>query len=442
MPRTVVVIALLVVVAAAVSWFALRTPAEEPPTARTPSPTASASTTPPVVLDEIAGLPPTQPLPAGLLERTTADWVLAVYSSVPAGAVPTDDVDAEEDVDVQRDAVAHTVVLASPTGELFRVVDLPARAEVSLLRWEAGSATALVWDDSLGDVGPRAVLDLVSGEITPQPLPADLSGGYPSFHVGEAADGAQLWSEATSSDAFTSDVFRVVGEDAQMVGGIGTSGLLDPTRRWLATEPPYAAEQFDVLDVVSGGTATYPYGVSGQTCDVVGWLDTGRLLVFCVDEGASRAEADDLVSLHATYRQVDITGPEPTTSLLRTLGPSDPRPAWDLDGVSTGPGTLAFVGTLDAVGDDTSCAERAYLWSGRGVTPIDVAPGSTHLRLRSGPTLMVESWDGCAEDVSPATLHSYDIATGTTTVLATEPTVTAAVPRWASGLTSWVAPTP
>lgn len=55
---------------------------------------------------------------------------------------------------------------------------------------------------------------------------------------------------------------------------------------------------------------------------------------------------------------------------------------------------------------------------------------------------MVESWDGCAEDVSSATLHSYDIATGTTTILAVESTATAAVPCWASGLTTWVAPTP
>ena len=81
--RTVVDVALGVVAAS----LALRDQGTSSPTAAPPSPSATPTTSPPVVLDEILGLPPTQALPAGLLEQATAGWVLAVYTSTPVGGL-------------------------------------------------------------------------------------------------------------------------------------------------------------------------------------------------------------------------------------------------------------------------------------------------------------------------------------------------------------------
>ena len=90
-----------------------------------------------MVLDEIPGLPPTQAMPPGLLERTTQGWVLTIYRSTPSNPSSDDDI-------YETDPVVHTVVLVSPTGDRYRVADLPLDTRVHLLSWDAGGTTALV----------------------------------------------------------------------------------------------------------------------------------------------------------------------------------------------------------------------------------------------------------------------------------------------------------
>ena len=112
--------------------------------------------------------------------------MLAIYSSASEPDWADDD--------GVTDVVAHTVVLASPEGDLYRVVDLPADLNVSLLRWDAGSTTAVVRVDgergTSQAVAERAVLDLVSGAVTPTELGLEGGGSYGHYYLGQAADGA------------------------------------------------------------------------------------------------------------------------------------------------------------------------------------------------------------------------------------------------------------
>ena len=136
----------------ATTWFGVNTfrqepaPAVSPTASPSPSPTPTPSSTPTPtpsprrpVADEILGLPPTYALPAGGFEQTTPGWVLGIY-----GSLSTDFLEIEGGVDAVPNGVVNTVVLASPTGDLYRVLDLPDDMGVSLLRWEAGSTTAVV----------------------------------------------------------------------------------------------------------------------------------------------------------------------------------------------------------------------------------------------------------------------------------------------------------
>lgn len=430
----------LVALLAAASWFGLR--ADEPVPAVTPTPVVSTpqptpSETPTAPPDEVVGLPPTRPLPPGMLEQTTSGWVLAIYYSVSSSEY--------EEVDGVVDAAAHTVVLSSPDGDLYRVVDLPRDTRVSLLHWEAGSTTAVVGIDGPfgSDPGaePRAVLDLASGVLTPTDLGLEGGGPYASQYVGQAADGAELWAVATSTDAYTSNVFRVTdGEAPELVGGMGYERMLDPTRRWLVSNVPGTfvdeAEPFALLDVVSGGRTELPYGVPGQTCNVVGWMNPGQLLAFCLDSGFSQAGTLDAVSAHAAYYRIDVDATTSSATLLARLGPSEPRP-WVDDGAWAAPGIVAFSATTADFDDRTACPS-VHVWNGSATVPIDAAPGTRAFPLTSGQVLLEGSTAGCGGNAAPRTLEAYDVETGASTVLVPPPSPTPEVPVWAFGLNSWV----
>ncbi|KQR17201.1 hypothetical protein ASF78_07830 [Cellulomonas sp. Leaf334] len=426
--------------APAVSPTASSTPVPSPSLTPTPAPTS----TPTPVADDILGLPPTYALPAGLLEQTTPGWVLGIYRSVS-----TDFLELEPGLDGVPNGAVNTVVLASPTGDLYRVVDLPEDMGVSLLRWEAGATTAVVridWDGDLGQgVEPRAVLDLVTGELTPTALGLEGSDLFPNEYVGQAADGVELWTEGASTDSIVSELYRVPGAGSapQSVGLVGFRWLLDPTGRWLVTNVPSgisAAEPFALVDVVDGGRTEVDYGVPGQSCEVVGWLDPGELLAYCLDAGDPGYEPDEVqdpASLNAAYYRVEVSPAGSTTTLLSRPAAGEPRP-WTWEGGWAGPGTLAVVGTLSGVNDPSSCAADAYVWTGTSLRPTGIDPGETMFTFRSGQPLLVASQSGCTEMSTPVELRSYAAASGTTTLLAPAPPPTAEVPEWLSGLESWV----
>ncbi|NUU19031.1 hypothetical protein HP550_17420 [Cellulomonas humilata] len=432
---------LAVVAAVAVaSWFGLRA-VDEPVPAVTPTPSVSATapapsaspTTPTVVPDEILGLPPTRPMPPGLLTRTTPGWVLAIYRSVP-----------DDSPDPDSPPVAHTVVLASPEGDLYRVLDLPLDLQIRLLRWEAGSTTAVV--TRVGSDVPtdeaRVALDLETGALTPTTLGLQVTGVYSNYWVGSAADGAELWTVVTSSDAYTSDLFRVKeGADPERVGGIGFQWLLDPTGRWLVSNVPGGAtdepEPFALLDVVDGGRLELSYDVPGQVCAVVGWLEPGALLAICADAGYRTAGIGDPAAAHAAYYRIDVGPTDATATLLAPLGSSDPRPmTWQ--GGWAASGVLAFPGHRGDLGEPGACADDLYLWSGQAATPMHVAPGATGFSLASGEPLVVSTVaGGCSGYPSAVTLRSFDATRGSWTVLAPEPSASGAT-GWFTGVESWV----
>jgi hypothetical protein len=246
----------------------------------------------------------------------------------------------------------------------------------------------------------------------------------------------------TSSDAYTSDLYRVVdGAAPQRVGGMGHDWLLDPSRRWLVSNVPSgvsdASEPFALLDVVDGGRRELSYGVPDQTCDVVGWLDPGRLLAICADVGYRTAGIGDPAAAHAAYYRIDIDGSGATATLLAHVGSDDPRPVlWH--GGWAAPGVLAFEGHFADLGDPDACADDVYLWSGTAATATRLAPGASYFSFASGEPLVVSSAAGCMSAPAPATLRSFDATTGRSAVLAPEPPPTADVSGWSAGLTWWV----
>jgi hypothetical protein len=368
-------------------------------------------------------------MPPGLLQQTTPGWVLAIYRTT----------EGERDPDRDPVIVRNTVVLVSPAGESYRVLELPTDQWAELLRWEAGSTTAVVGMFGHGQPtdAARAVLDLESGVLTPTELGLGTTELYANYYQGQAADGAELWTVVTGSDAFTSDVYRVTeNADPELVGMIGLDGLLDPSRRWLVSNVPSTepVEPFALLDVVDGSRTEHSYGVPGQDCDVVGWLDPGQLLAFCLDAGYREAGIADPVAAHAAYYRIDVSPSAATPTLLARLGPSDPRPqTWR--GGWAAPGTLAFGATSAGLDDLVSCPEAVYLWSGQEAVLTAIPHGARSYSVDSGLPLPSSSATGCEGD--PETLQSFDPSTGASTVLAPEP-LPAGDGTGATGVASWV----
>ncbi|GCD20816.1 hypothetical protein CTKZ_23780 [Cellulomonas algicola] len=417
------------------AWLGLRGP-DAPPPATVPSatpsssPSSSRSSTPsgtptqdvaPVVLDELPGLPPTQPLPAGLLERTTPGWVLTVYRSQP---YPGFD---EEPV-----VVRHTVVLVSPAGERYRVVDLPPTSSVQVVDWVAGQTTALVHvvasdGEPSGAARGRAVLDLRTGTVTPAGAGV---GAADDTYLGRSADGAEIW---TSSAGLANDVHRVDDGSARRIGVVGQWPSLDPTGRWLVATAPgtgSSAGSFTLLDLGGDGGGARETGLAGLGCDVVGWLDAADVLLVCSDSTTDELPTSE--SAHPALWRWDVVAGG-TPEHLTDLRTGDPYP-WP-GGSWVRPGALAL--GAGEVGTD-GCGVGAYTWDGSFTliqAPTDRLENTFLTRSQGGDTY-VESSPGCSGDAAPAevTLHRAD---GTSSVLAPVPPTTTDVTQWASGVVTW-----
>ncbi|MGY4644381.1 hypothetical protein [Cellulomonas sp. URHB0016] len=421
------------VVLVGASWYGLRghttpVPAHTPtPTVSTPVPTGTPTPSArPVVLDDIRGLPPTQAMPPGLLEQTTAGWVLTVYRSTAPQPGEFQELPGSE---------TNTVVLVSPDGDRYRVVDLPTSMSLSLLRWHAGSTTAVLYVGWDGDYGSgaeaRAVLDLTTGEVTPTDLGLGHFNGGPLFH-GVTADGAELWSTGTSTDSYTSDVYRRTDDGTlELVGGMGSWAVLDPTGQRLATDFD-GLSTLAVIDVVNGGRTDLDVVAPEQRCQVVSWIRTDALLAVCADldlGGGGPSDRPRDVSLS----RIDIADGSANLTELRRFADDEPYPdVWGHGAAPLVDGRVALV-MKEPAGD--GCDAGVSIWDGRALTPLQDG-GSVNV-VAVGGSVYVESAPSCG-GLTPTTLTVHDLASGASTVLAPPPAPTGDVPAWSTGLWSWV----
>ncbi|WP_456786114.1 hypothetical protein [Cellulomonas sp. P5_C5] len=429
-----------VAVLGATTWFGMNrsddpAPAVSPTVSATPSPTSSPTPSPEpsptqtAVADDILGLPPTYAMPAGLLEQTTPGWVLSIYRS----EAYVEDVETVPDV--------HSVVLSSPEGTLYRVVDLPIdpSTTVTLDRWDAGSSTAVVsvrplYSSTAVTTG-RAVLDLTTGAIT-----EDLRGMARNVvYVGQDAAGAEVWAQPTPPSVdYTDDVdlLTVDGDsDARFVATLDRAGqshlLLDPTGTRVAfASLPLNGEvppSLGIVDLATGEARVHDYGAGDQRCDVVGWVDASTLLTTC-------SEDDDLGDEYVGLWNVDITSSSFTATHLRDLGPTDEAPqvwsdSWLADGLLAAPGYASYLAE--------ACPDGLYTWTAGVPTLVTTFPDELYAHATSvDGRLYLTAMSSC-HDATPESLTAYP-ASGPV-VLAPEPAPRPDGLDWTYGMTSWVA---
>ncbi|GEK23097.1 hypothetical protein [Cellulomonas xylanilytica] len=408
------------------------TPADtpSPSVSTTPSPTSTTTPTPTptptVPQEEIVGLPPTRPMPPGMLEQTTAGWVLAIYQSTPG---PAGD---------PVEPLVNSVVLASPAGELYRVVDLPLDLGVELVRWDPGSTTALVRVLSPGDSAPaisvRSVLDLTTGEIQHD------DRGFPSdtYYQGTTATGAELWAQSIATDAVASELYSVQGDGTPaLLGVIGYAMALDPTgRRVVTPEGTFSKTSFSLIDVVAGGQTVHEYGLPGTMCDPVGWLDPDAFLAYCADTNDGDLATN--AAAHPAWYRVDVGGASPTTTFLGAADPAELRPqAWSGTWISSG--VIAFDGSTETLRGWTGCNDNPYLWQAGSVTPLRGENDTAGRMSSHGGLLYAELWTACDDDGPPG--HVSTLAGSRWTDLLPAPSPTVEVPEWLWGVGSWVVAT-
>lgn len=403
----------------------------------TPEPSATGDGSVP---DADLGLPPTVPLPPGVLEQAGPGWVLGLYQPdtdaayASAGAVVP--------------PVRQTVVLAAPDGTVYRVVDLDLTADlppgaayrsVRLLDWRPGATTALVqaWTmpigltEGQGDVSvyaPVYDLDLSTGALTlspddlgwpagpgegSAPFVAVVAQGHPVWVVPSSGTGARLEYQGHSTELPSGNGDYFVSPD-------GSSLLTGGTVVDLATMAPVDALPAE--------------GAAGQ-CLPLSWWSADEVLARCSDgdpyadsgRGESRwvsFRVGELGGAGTVVRQaVDDPLPDPGGALL-----ADHRVAFAGQDVAHGweRGLWTLVdGDLSVLAPPADSAG----WAVMGPAPGLAVRGTPDRVLV--PTLPVGS--------TLLRLVAIDPSGAVTTVLGvpggTPPDGSA---RWADGLTSWV----
>lgn len=387
------------------------------PTTSTPSPTPSPtpSDTSPAVADEIPGLPPTYAMPPGLLERTTTGWVLSIYRS---------------DGNSDTGQVTYTVVLGSPEGTLYRVLDLPAdpTMNVVLERWDAGSATAVVHTSSSldsTDDNPRAILDLATGTVTPDDRGMQAHAQY----VGQDASGAELWIQpayASLSSVADAELLTIrEGTRAQSVATLsGAYGpiLVNPT----GTRAVFHMGAFlGAVDLATQSVVTADYGIEGMECGVVGWTDAVTVLVSCWDNVNWSPDAG--------LWTIDVASDPRRTAHVRDLAESDARPAvwggaWVSDGVLAAPSYPSQ--------DQNGCPEGVSTWASGLPTVVADGHGKVHWTATVVDGVIYASYATSCGEVWPAAVEAFP-ADGGSIVLLPLPTPDPDGREW-NGMTSWV----
>lgn len=412
-------VAALAVVLGAGGWLGLQgdgtpQPAESTaPTAEaTPAPTAAPTgAAAPVPAPDAPGLVPASVLPPGTLEAATPGWVLTTQRPVYLSGDPVTD----------SDPTAHVVDLVSPTGERYRVVDLPTDRWTAVVRWDAGSTQALVRTSGGDGRDQGATLDLTTGALTPLDGLDEVSG-----YVGRTGQGLDLWT------TYTGDVLVHDGQSVVRQLQPVDDAVIDRTGLLLAgTGPVPGADAGDgdpgvpvVVDVRTGAVTAVP---AADTCRPFGWSGS-EVLLTCWEitpEGprATGSLRYDTATPGAAPRALAVEGD--------IVGPTG-RGAELPDGrvVATGDPYLECTDGWGVVDPAAGTFTRGPLPGDRTPSVVDALDGAVYLT----------TVDQCSGDGGPLDLHRVDLATGATVELSGVPGTTDLPPDavWISAMTSWV----
>ncbi|GEL96392.1 hypothetical protein CCO02nite_30500 [Cellulomonas composti] len=384
------------------------------PTPR-PTPTPGPSLAPMPGAEEIAaglGLPASVPAPADLWDRVGAGWVLAVYR-------PTWELG-----DGETHWLRNTLMLAAPTGELYRVLELPLDRAVEVVRWEPGDTRALVAisviDGQMTQTAARGWLDLRTGELTVDPgdMQAASDGclPQPSFRWTDH-DGNEVWGvtycQTGGGGGGELMILRPDGTQVRTItlGELWYDARLDPTGHRIAVPRDDDADgvAFDVVDLDSGEATRHEYGVPDRYCQVVSWRTDTALLVTCQArrwEFGEQAdpEADDLETW-----EVSVEGAAPRRIMGEAVAPV--LEVWS--GLPVGDGGVALAGPAVGTRADARCTEGAYLLTGDEfhALPPQGADRVTVLGAAGGLVYAVSS--ACPDD--PMTTAPYELSVWDTT---------------------------
>ena len=269
------------------------------PTA-SPAPTTTPSPTPPAAAPAVpavhVGTP--LPLPDGLIESSTAGWMLV------------SDVQSRTGVDpyaATPDDYRTLLLLVSPTGERYPVLEVVSdRMSVGVSRWTAGQPMVLA-TSSDGAAAEQedlfGTLDLRTGDLAPwTDLPTS------TLWIGGTRDGATVWAspqwdrteipEGTvpmprnvlgsqlRMTEFTSIVFHLLVREAdgtqRDLGPIDDSRYvtsLSPDGAWVSATAP--GGELLLVDLRSATRTTVSTVPPDRTCTVAGWSGPHQLLLSC-----------------------------------------------------------------------------------------------------------------------------------------------------------------
>ncbi|WP_448630788.1 hypothetical protein [Cellulomonas soli] len=404
-------------------WVGLTRTAPVVPVVPVATPT-SAAATPPVTSAPTApvGMPPSVPLPAGLLTEAQPGWVLTVHVPTSAAAQDVDPGLLGSTEGLTRNRVGAALFLVSPAGARYHLIDLPLDSPLEVVHWTAGTERALVNVGKLerGE-GTPGWLDLTTGAIT------GLTTEKVSVFLGVTPDGASVWQGQGDEDGL--EVVEL-GPDGAVVHrwtdlGDAYEPLLSPQGTHVALAGPTGMR---LLTLADGGVRQLEDSES-ESCGPVAWPSETELFVWCVD-----ISPDAETTQGRLYRQ-SVDAPTSARTLVAdstTLG-GEPWQGVMLDG------RLVVSILAPAPGD---CASGLVAVDGTQVSTLAAATGEEHHLGVEGTRLYVTGGFLCPGAAGPTTLTLRDVDAGTSVAIApapdqTPPAVAGEPQVWLSGLMSW-----
>ena len=279
------------------------------------------------------------------------------------------------------------------------------------------------------DIEPRAVLDLVTGELTPTDLRLDDERVLEEKR--RTAPSSGRWRRAPTGPRRTSSGSSTGARRSWWApsglsrcsirpGDDGVRRPLGHGRHGRPGRPARRDRRRPHRDRLRG---------SGQSFEIVGWSSPAAPGVLPGRRDLS-GDIDDPAALHAAYFRIDVAPEGSLRHVLSRPGTGDPRP-WTWQGGWAGPGTLGVVGTLGGVLDPGGCAEDVYVWTGATLRPTGHGSRRDDLQFPVGvaPAARSSRSRAAAARRRPSS-SDLDAASGTTTLLAPVPPPTAEVPEW------------
>ncbi|NLF03542.1 MAG: hypothetical protein GX593_00760 [Actinomycetales bacterium] len=371
----------------------------------TPTPTADAFDKGALVNED--GLPPFYEAPADLLEHVGEGWVALAYRPQPASNTTG-----------QEEALSNGIFLASPTGDLFRAVELPLERDVQVVAWDTASSQVRVsWPEPEGSARLLTLgwVDLATGEIS-QDL--EQFEEWARF-VGHSHAGAELWVEDGEAGSLLWSLAPDGSRRHVVESHVPFIGAIDPSGRAVLTEGAVPESGFAVIDIDSRDVREVPFGTAGQKCTVVGWLDATSVATLCHDPVSEEAELAmdrvNFVAQNAVLYRVETLADGGVTPIY-TFAEGDPVPeSWTGHWVN---GSLAFVVSSGFPG---GCSLGVGVWD--GTAPRAVLDGGAYsanifwLQPGAAGQLLVLGSQSCESSGVQSEVWSVDVATGASATL-------------------------